>query len=205
MEGGKKPTGRTSRETAMSKKLKNLARAGVYTGLIVGIFWVAHIYSIPFENAKKMQEYQVLKREIELFWGITKIEIDMLNEDVQSYIERNGLKPGQPLSPKTFFTEKDSLRKQLTSDKPIDIMKSFTAKSGEYSTKATTFLTIMNRVPKEGERYVYGAIEHNYELFGQNFTIYPKDDYSYTRLKNGLRREMKENKGATEGEWSPLN
>lgn len=176
----------------MRSQSKLIIRILLYTSLTVSIFWVAHLNSIHLKQATKEQSIQVIKREVKLLWELTKVEVDLLNEEAQSIIDRLGLKPGQPLPPKTFWKEKDSTRKNFISSNPVEITKIFPISSGQYSTKIVTMISVDNKVPKEGEKYAYAGIEHNYEIFGQNFTIYPTDNFAVNRLKEALKRVSKE-------------
>lgn len=172
----------------MSKLPKITLRILIYSSLIVSIFWVAHIHSRPLQEKEKQHSIQIIKRDIQLMWELIKVEVDLINEEAQNYIDLNGLKPGSPLPPRTFFKEADKTRRQLNTDSQIEIVKTFTASSREYSTKATTLVAVSNKVPQDSEKYAYAGIEHNYEVFGTNFTVYPEDKFAINRLKNALVR-----------------
>ena len=159
--------------------------------LVLFAFVTAYLYGRNEITRKREQALQVLKREINSNWGLTKIEIDMLNESTQSYIERKKLKPGEKLPPQELAKENPVLREMLKKMKTFYYIKTFPATSGEYSTKATTIIAINNKVPKEGEKYAYGAIEHNYEIFGSNYSIYPQDEFSISIIRRALKAYSK--------------
>lgn len=154
-------------------------------------FGVAYIHGKTLEAKKRDQALQVLKREINSHWGLTKIEIDMVNESTQSYIDRNGLKPGEPLQPRVLAQDNPALRQILKKMTTFYYIKTFSASSGPYSTKAVAIIVINNKVPQEGEKYAYGAIEHNYEVFGSVYSIYPNDQFAIGKLKRALRAYAK--------------
>jgi hypothetical protein len=171
----------------MKKKLRVI----VYGILLIFAFVTAYLYGRNEVTREREQALQVLKREINSSWGLTKIEIDMLNESTQSYIDRRKLKPGEKLPPSELAKENPVLREMLKKMKTFYYIKSFPATSGEYSTKATAIIAINNKVPKEGEKYAYGAIEHNYEIFGSTYSIYPQDGFAISIIRRALKAYAK--------------
>lgn len=166
-------------------------RVAVWFILLLSAFAVAYINGIATNNEKRKETLQILKREINSNWGLTKLEIDMINESTQSYIERKGLKPGDPLPPKILAQENPALLSMLKNMKTYYFIKTFSATSSELSTKAIAIITINSRVPQEGERYAYGAIEHNYEIFGSVYSIYPEDEFAMRRILKALKAYSK--------------
>jgi hypothetical protein len=168
-----------------------ITRFFIYTGVILASFGVAYLHGITVKNKKRAQELQELKREINSHWGLTKIEIDTINESAQSFAERFALKPGDPLPPKELAKENPTLRAMLKNMSTFYRVSTFSAASENLSTMVTTIITIGDRVPPEGEKYSYGAIEHSYELFGSVYSIYPEDNFSIQRIKSALKAYAK--------------
>lgn len=175
----------------MAKTKQKAIRFVTYTLVILGAFWVAYLLGVNRAEVEKARQMQTLKREIDSQWGLVKIEIDAMNEAVQNFVERNGLKPGEPLSLKTLSEESPIVKDILKGMKTFWYVQTFPASSGPYSTKATAIVTLTNIVPKEGERFAYGAVEHNYEIFGSVYSIYPQDDFAIKRIKRALQSYSK--------------
>jgi hypothetical protein len=174
-----------------SNAKKRIVRIATYGSLLMAAFGTAYIYGLTLKTQERATALQVLKREINSHWGLTKLEIDMVNESAQSFIERRGLKPGEPLPPKELAKESPPLNDMLKKMKSPYYIQSFPAVSDGYSTKATAIVTISTKVPREGEKYAYGAIEHSYEIFGSVYSIYPNDEYGVARITRALKAYAK--------------
>jgi len=153
-------------------------------------FYTAYLLgSIEKRNQREL-DIKVMKGQIEAFWDLEKEKVRIINTLAEKRIKEENLQPGDPLPPNSLAQRNFEIS-ALQKSKETKVVNTYSASSGEYSTKAISLITVLDKVPKEGESYAYGGIEHNKEMFGKSYTTYPDDKFAYGRLKKALQEIAK--------------
>jgi hypothetical protein len=161
-------------------------RIPIYGLCICLAFYCAHILGRIEEKKQRELDIKVMKGQIDAFWELEKEKVTLINKLAELKIRERELKPGDPLPPNSLLQKGVNLS-ALQKPTATKVLNTYSAASGEYSTKANSLITVLNKVPPEGESYAYGGIEHNREMYGKKYSTYPEDQFAYKRLKEALR------------------
>jgi hypothetical protein len=156
-------------------------------GLCIGlaILTAYHLGEIDRVEQREL-DIKVMKGQIEAFWDLEKEKVNLINNLAEREIKEKNLSPGDPLPPNSLLRKGINIS-ALKKDTETKVLNTYTASSGEYSTKAISLLCVMDKVPDPDQSYAYAGIEYNREMFGKSYTTYPDDRFAYQRLKRALR------------------
>lgn len=157
-------------------------------------FYCAYILGSIEESKQRELDIKMMKGQIDAFWELEKEKVSLINKLAESKISQEGLKPGDPLPPNSLLKKGINLS-ALKKSTATKVLNTYTAISGEYSTKAISLITVLDTVPPVGESYAYAGIERNAQMYGKKHTTYPEDKFAFKRLSEALI-EIEKNQGS---------
>jgi hypothetical protein len=176
----------------MKAILPKFVRWPIYLLTAVLVFWTAWLVENVKTKKQRDIDVGVMKAQIEAFWDLEKEKINKINQRAEDFAQSTGLAVGDELPIRLLAEKNEGTIEALSESKNKSIITEYKAGSGDYFTKAISIITIKGKVPEKGEYYAYGGIEHNKEMFGNIYSLYPEDAFARERVSKALKKFIKQ-------------
>lgn len=186
-------------------KASKTARWCAWIAVLATALWISNAINAPIRvhtielppdkgliRPSEIPEYEAamlsLKTDIQKIWVAETSEIDALNREAKQVAAERNLSPGDPLPPKTFYSDQDELRSGLLKDEAAQILRTYTLTRKGWKTRVWVTIHVGDKAPDAQTPYAAMALTGDAALIKGAMMLHPKTKGS---LKKILQAEAK--------------